>query len=369
MDIPDLLLSRSVSRTSAAVHLARVPSPIVTVVDQSVAAGAELDGPMLVPLTRETTWDLVQRLSQQQPREAEADLIAQIRATAAIRRGTRMVKPLPARAVAAVLRGAVAYGFCYRGFDTAGLRTPGDWSVLGYDPTAPVAYVLRWRAVDPLDYAYPRPGSGLTAIPAHERVGPPVLGTGFAPSSTELIPEFHTADFADLPLSANASLIGYTPDGSEAILYTYQPEQRGWLRLAGPQWRPLLAGLPGVTPEQEYLPLHRERPFSRLVGRFQGAESDAVADPPETFRVLAMTRAARYPVESLARRTRYARWRGVLCTGVGLEGDWARLRLCAPDAENVATTGAQCQERGVYETWAPVADVTNVQDVDIAYDI
>jgi len=341
----------------------------VTIVDHSVATSGELDGPMLVPLTREVSWERIQRLSQQHTRGDDAELIAGVRATAVIRRGTRMVKPLPARAVAGVLRGAVVSGFCYRGFDTASLRTPGDWAILGYDPTAPVAFVLRWRAVDPLDYAYPRTGGGLTSIAAHERLGPPVLGTGFAPSSTELIPEYHTADFADLPLTANASLIGYTPDGGESILYTYQPEQRGWLRLAGPQWRPLLAGLPGVTPEQEYHALHAERPFSRLVGRFQGAEHDAVADPPETFRVLAMSRAARFPVESLARRTRYARWRGVLCTGVGLEGEWARLRLCVPDAASVDTTGAQCQERGVYEVWAPVAEVTDVQDVDLRYQI
>jgi hypothetical protein len=342
----------------------------VTIIDHTMTAGGgDLDGPLLVPLTRETSWDQIQRLSQQQPRGTEAELIAQVRASATIHRGTRMVKPLPARAVAAVLRGAVAFGFCYRGFDTAELRTPGDWSALGYEPTSPVAYVLRWRATDPLDYAYPHPGSGLTTIPAHDRVGPPVLGTGFAPSSHELIPEFHTADFADLPLSANASLIGYMPDGNEAILYTYQPEQRGWLRLAGPQWRPLLAGLPGITPEQEYLPLHQDRPFSRLVGRYQGVEHDAVADPPETFRVLAMTRAARYAVESLSRRTRFARWRGVLCTGVGIEGEWARLRLCAPDAASVAATGAQCHERGVYETWAPIPEITDVQDVDIPYQI
>ncbi|NUT34518.1 MAG: hypothetical protein HOV79_15740 [Hamadaea sp.] len=329
--------------------------------------GGDLDGPLLVPLTRETNWDQMHRLSQQQPRGPEAELIAAVRATAVIRRGSRLVKPLHARSVAAVLRGATVHGFCYRGFDTAHLRTPGDWSVLGADPTAPAAFVLRWRAVDPIDYAYPRPGAGLTAIPAHERVGPPVLGTGFAPSATELLPEFHTADFADLPLPANASLVGYTPDGAEAILYTYQPEQRGWLRLAGPQWRHLLTGVPGVRPEQEYHPLHRDRPFSRLVGHYQGAEHDAVADPPETFRVLAMTRAARYPVESLLRRTRYARWRGVLCTGVGVEGEWARLRLCVPDAAGVAITGAQSHERGVYEVWAPLAEVADAQDVDVPY--
>lgn len=339
----------------------------MTVVDQTPTA-TEGDAPLMVPLRREISWDYVQRLSQHHPRDAaEADLIAAVRGSALIKRGTRMVKPLPARAVAAILRRAAVFGFCYRDTDTAHLRTPGDWAVLDGDATAPMAYVLRWRAVDGIDYA--EPGRGLSAIAAHERIGPPVLPTGFAPSTTELIPEFISADFADLPLPANATLIGYTPEGAEAILYTFQPEQRGWLRLAGPQWMSQLAALPGVEAHQEYLPLHAERPYSRLVGRYQGEEQTAVADPPDTFRVLAMTRAARYPVESLARRTRYASWRGVVCTGLGAEGEWVRLRLCAPDAASVAMTGAQCHERGVYEVWAPVTEVTDVQDVDVPYQI
>jgi hypothetical protein len=338
----------------------------VSVVDQTPTA-TDGDAPLMVPLRREISWDYVQRLSQQHPRDAvEADLIAAVRGSARIKRGTRMVKPLPARAVASVLRAATVYGFCYREIDAGHLRTPGDWSVLDGDPTAPAAYVLRWRAIDGIDYA--QPGVGLTAIAAHQRVGAPVLASGFAPSTTELIPEFITGDHADLPLPANASLIGYRPDGTEGILYTFQPEQRGWLRLAGPQWRTDLAALPGVEAHQEYLPLHSDRPYSRLVGRYQGEEQPAVADPPE-FRVLAMTRAARYPVDSLVRRTRYASWRGVVCTGLGAEGEWVRLRLCAPDAASVAMTGAQSQERGIYEVWAPVTEVTGVQDIDVPYQI
>ncbi len=338
----------------------------MTVVDQTLTA--EGDAPLMVPLRREISWDYVQRLSQQHPRDAaEAGLIAAVRGSALIKRGTRMVKPLPGQSVAAILRGAGVSGMCYRAADTSHLRTPGDWAVLDGDATAPMAYVLRWRATDGIDYA--QPGRGLSAIPAHERVGAPVLVSGFAPSTVELIAEFVTADHADIPLPANATRIGYTADGTEAILYTLQPEQRGWLRLAGPQWMPHLSALPGVEAHQEYMPLHGDRPYSRLVGTYRGEELPAVADPPDTFRVLAMTRAARYPVETLARRTRYATWRGVVCTGLGAEGEWVRLRLCAPDAASVAMTGAQSRERGVYEVWAPVTEVANVQDIDVPYQI
>jgi hypothetical protein len=92
-----------------------------------------------------------------------------------------------------------------------------------------------------------------------------------------------------------------------------------------------------------------------------------VADPPDEFRVLAMTRAARYPVETLSRRTSYARWRSALCTVLAVEAGWARLRLCRPDPANVATLGAQCYERGVYEAWAPQPEVAEGRDVDVSY--
>jgi hypothetical protein len=232
--------------------------------------------------------------------------------------------------------------------------------------------VLRWRAVDPRDYQ-PSIGdvvAGLVAMPSHDRVGAAVLGTGFAPSSSELIPEWVTADYADLPLPAHATLVAYVPDGTEVVLYTFQPEQRGWLRLVGPQWRRLLHPLREISLDQEYLPIPRtDTVFSRLIGTFRGEEYEAVADPPEDFRVLAMSRAARYPVESLCRRTRYAHWRGAPCTVLATDSTWARLRLCRPDPQNVAELGAQCYERGIYEAWAPVSEITEAQDVDIPYQL
>lgn len=82
-----------------------------------------------------------------------------------------------------------------------------------------------------------------------------------------------------------------------------------------------------------------------------------------------MTRAARYPVEKLMRRSRYARWRGALTTVLSVEGSWVRLRICRPDPDNVAALGAQCYERGVYEVWAPAAEITVAQDVDVDYQL
>jgi hypothetical protein len=328
------------------------------------------EAPLQAPLSRALTWERIHRLSQSPPREKQAaDAIAAVRASATIRRGTRMVKPLSPLGVTAVLKGQLPHGFCYREWDVAHLRTPAEQALLTGENPGEVSYLLRWRAIDPLDYVVPtaQTVSGLTVMPPHDRMGSPVLGTGFAPSSTELIPEWVTADFADLPMPANAAVVAYAPDGTEHVLYTYQPEQRGWLRLVGPQWRHLLTPIREVGVEQEYLPLPRSNPSSRLVGVFRGEEYEALADPPTEFRVLAMTRAARYPVESLLRRTRFARWRGALGTVLSTDASWLRIRLCQPDPANVAELGAQCYERGVYEAWAPATEVAEAETVDVSY--
>src|SRR3954470_6139954 len=233
--------------------------------------------------------------------------LRRIRLTAAIRRGTRMTKVLSPAQVAGHLGGWLPYGFCYRACDIAHLHDPRDLTLLATDGAAEstqVAYALRWRAVDPLDYEVPAGPAqpGLALLPAHSRVGAMVLGTGFSPSTEDLIPEYVTAGFADLPIPANAQIIAYVEGGEEIVLYAYQPEQHGWLRLAGPRWRHLLEGLPGVSPDQEYVPCS-DAGASRLVGQAGANEYEAVADPPGEFRVRALTRAARYPVTTLSRRS------------------------------------------------------------------
>ncbi|RKR88644.1 hypothetical protein BDK92_2973 [Micromonospora pisi] len=346
----------------------------VTAVYGSRAAGdPDLEPPLTAPLNRVRNWDDVHQLSQTQA-GASDPILASVRNSALVRQGTPMVKVLSARQFAGHLRGWLPYGFCYREYDVAHLRTPADLALLRTDLEAgrdgtDVAYVLRWRAIDPLDYDVPGGDrhAGLVAIPPHDRVGPPVLGTGFTPSGRHLIPEFVTRDMADLPLSANAALVAYSPAGDEVVLYTYQPEQRGWLRMAGPRWRHLLAAAPGVSPDQDYVPFGDTPRSTQLVGDYHEQEYEALADLPGGFRVLAMTRAARYPVENVRRRARYANWRGVLCLVLGEQTGWLRLRLCRPNPDSIATCGAQCYERGVYESWAPAQEITDDRMIDLPY--
>lgn len=349
------------------------------------------DTPLLAPVDRRMSWERIHELSQA-PRhngalgltavDADHRLIARVRRTATVARGTRMKKIFTAPQLAGYLAGRLLSGFCYRASDLAELRTATELSVLTGATPAPsathdVVFALRWRATDPLDYhipftapvddlaAYP----GLAAIPPHERIGPPVLGTGFAPSRQHLIPEFVTADLADLPLPASSTIVAYTADGEEVPLYSYLPEQRAWLRLFGPQWRGLLAGATGVPVEQEYVATTTDAvaPTTRLVGHYQGELYDAVADPPHEFRVLARGRAPRFMVQTLARRTVRATWRGVGCTVVRTEGDWLRLRLSRPDAQTILELGAQCVERGVYEAWAPLAEAPDIRETETHY--
>ena len=342
----------------------------MTLTGEDSAVGADpLEPPLSAPLRRDLGWTQVQRMSQS-AEHRDDPVLRRIRATAAIRRGTRMIKVLSAAQVAGHLGGWLPYGFCYRACDIAHIRDPQQLALLRTDGATDMdaAYALRWRAVDPLDYEVPgRPGQpGLPTLPTHARVGAMVLGTGFSFSTDELIPEYITAGFADLPMPANAQLIAYVPGGEEIVLYAYQPEQHGWLRLAGPRWRSLLDNLPGVSPDREYVPCTAPG-SSKLVGRINDKEYEAVADPPEEFRVRALTRAARYPVTTLSRRAEQALWRGAPCWVLQRDATWARLRLVRPDGDALAATGARCYERGVYEAWAPIGELTDHHIADIPY--
>ncbi|GID25210.1 hypothetical protein [Paractinoplanes brasiliensis] len=342
----------------------------MTVTGEDSAIGADpLEPPLSAPLRRDLGWARVQQMSQSAGFRDDP-VLRRIRTTAAVRRGTRMLKVLSPAQVSGHLGGWPPYGFCYRACDVAHLRDPHDLALLGTDGVtdSEVAYALRWRAVDPLDYDVPGGPAqpGLAMIQSHQRIGAMILGTGFTPSTDELIPEYVTAGFADLPLPANSQIVAYVPGGDEVILYTFQPEQNGWLRLAGPRWRNLLGDLPGVSPDREYVPCTTSG-SARLVGQIKGREYEAVADPPDEFRVRALTRAARYPVSSLSRRAEQALWRGVPCWVLQRDESWARLRLLRPDNDALAATGARCYERGVYEAWAPVGELLDHHITDIPY--
>ncbi|HEV8172351.1 MAG TPA: hypothetical protein VGP91_01765 [Actinoplanes sp.] len=344
----------------------------MTVTGEDNSLGTDpLEPPLMAPLLRGFGWDEVQRMSQSAAHRDDP-MLRGIRATAAVRRGTRMMKILSAAQVAGHLGGWSPYGFCYRSCDIAHIRRPGDLALLRTDGASDVevAYALRWRAVDPLDYEIPSAPwqPGIAVLPTHLRVGSLVLGTGFTPSTDDLIPEFITAGFADLPMPANAQLLAYSPEGEEIVLYAYQPEQHAWLRLAGPRWRHLLEGLPGIAPDREFLPCTDAR-TSRLVGRINEHEYEALADPPEEFRVRALTRAARYPVQTLSRRAERAIWRQVPCWVLQRDDRWARLRVIRPDGDAMAATGARCYERGVYEAWAPLAELVDHHITDIPYEL
>ena len=339
--------------------------------EDSAVGTDPLEPPLMAPLRRDLTWAQVQAMSQSAGYQQNATL-QRIRATAAVRRGTRMTKVLSAAQLAGHLAGWLPYGFCYRSCDIAHLRTPAELSLLRTDGAADdsVAYALRWRATDPIDFEIPMGAvqAGLAAVPAHSRIGAMVLGTGFTPSTDDLIPEFVTAGFADLPMPANAQLLAYPGTGDEVVLYTYQPEQHGWLRLAGPRWRHLLEGVPGVSPDREYVPC-TDAGSARLVGRINEHEYQAVADPPEEFRVRALTRAARYPVQSLCRRAEQALWRDVPAWVLQRDETWARLRLIRPDADAIAAVGARCYERGVYEVWAPLRELADHHIAEMPYNL
>ena len=301
----------------------------------SGAAGIETDGtgteaPLLMPVSRALDWATLHRMSQR-PVEA-GSVVEAVRRAATVRRGTRMVKPLTAAQVVGHLRGWLPSGFCYREYDVAHLRTPADLNVLlGED--ADTAFALRWRAMDAGDYEIPTVDTypGLVRMPPHERAGPPVIGSGFAPAQRHLVPEFVTADLADLPLPAGASLVAYTSDGTEVTLYSYLPEQRVWTRMCGPQWRHLLAGVPGGSPPT--------RSTSRCRQRRAGTSARTVASGSTRSPTRPTTPGS--PRRSGPPATRWRRWRGAARTrgGVARSAPWS--------ARSPAGCGCGCAGR----TW------------------
>ncbi|MGH8792969.1 MAG: hypothetical protein ACRDXX_10015, partial [Stackebrandtia sp.] len=317
------------------------------------------DPPLSAPLSRDVTLAAVQRLSQSpHGGEPEHALLSAVRATARIDHGTKMVKALSPRQAAVTLTSPpTVWGVCFREHDTAHLRTPDSRRILEGRPRsgAEVAFALRWRASGPGDYAVPTAEEypGLVSMPGSDRSGASqILGTGFAPSQRHLLPEFITADMADLPLPDRAELLLYTSDGSEIVAYQYLAERGAWARMAGRQWREALDRLAGVNAGQEWFPVDEPDHVS-LTGRYRDKRYAAVADPPRGFRIRAKSSVARFPLRDVIRTSATTTWQGVECAVAGHDDDWVRLRLRRPSAQAVRDTGAECVERGVYECWAP----------------
>ncbi|WP_100445785.1 hypothetical protein [Glycomyces xiaoerkulensis] len=340
------------------------------------SAGAEMlrtgVAPVSVPLMPGADFGTVQRCSQN-PRieSAERALVAAVRATAFVSVGTRMVKPLNRQQVARQLTSPpLVSGVCFREFDVAHLRTPADRKVLAGDPDQvnDVAFALRWRAIGPRDYVSTeaRHFPGLFSMPSRERRGPMVLGTGFLPSGDQLIPEFASAHLADLPLTAQAEILAYTQDGYEVSLFQYQPQTNVWDRVAGARHRDLISLVPGL---EQGRALFRVDPavHAGLLGEQDGERVPVTADPGHGFHTYARGARSRSPVTRPRRFFTTARWRDVPVLVLGRNEDWVRLRLAQPDVESAMSTGATCVERGVYECWAPRAELADPRTVTVDY--
>ncbi|MGH8878269.1 MAG: hypothetical protein ACRD0P_13140, partial [Stackebrandtia sp.] len=330
------------------------------------------DAPLLAPLADGVTLAEIHQLSQSpHGGRAEHSLVSAVRDSARIVYGTKMIKALSPHQAARLLQSpACVSGVCFREHDIAHLRTPVERRVLDGDPhpADESTFALRWRAAGSGDYASPSVGAypGLVAMPGSDRRGPPVLGTGFVPSSRHLIPEFVTADLADLPLPDRSEILVYTPDGSEIVAFQYLSERAAWTLMAGRQWRHLLAALPGIRPGQEWFPVPDDAHIG-LFGYYRGRCYPAVADPPHEFRVRAKSAAARFVVSDVIRTNMTTVWRDTPCAIAGTDDDWVRLRPLHPSEAVISDTGAECVERGVYECWAPGRELGEVSQHEYHY--
>lgn len=340
------------------------------------SAGGELllagVAPVAIPVMPGIDAATVHRYSQN-PRigPTERALVSAVRATAFITPGIRMVKPLSRHQVARQLTSApLVGGVCFREFDVAHLRTPESRIVLSGDPddNRDTAFALRWKAIGASDYISTEAANlpGLVGVPGRERRGSMILGTGFLPSGTHLIPEYATAGLADLPLTARAEILAYTADGAEVALFQYQPQTNVWNRMAGARHRDLVNRIPGLETGRA---LFRVDPsvHAGLVGVHEGERVSVTADPGHGFSVYARGAVSRNPVTRPQRFATQARWRETEVLALGRNEDWIRVRLTQPDIEAIMATDATCVERGVYECWAPRAELEHPHTVITNY--
>ena len=340
------------------------------------SAGAELlragVAPVSAPFMPGADFPTVHHCSQNPHLDAaERALVSAVRATATVDVGTRMIKPLGRHQVARQLTSPpLVSGVCFREFDVAHLRTPADRVVLSGDPenATDVAFALRWKAICARDYTSTEAVNfpGLTSMPGRERRGSMILGTGFAPSGSHLIPEFATAQLADLPLTARAEILAYTSEGCEIALFQYQPQANVWDRVAGARHRELVGRIPGAESGRALFRVETAV-HAGLTGEHEGERVPVTADPGHGFNAYVRGAVSRSPVKLPQRFFTTARWRDIEVLVLGRNDDWVRLRLCRPDVESAMTTGAACVERGVYECWAPRAELEDPRTVTVDY--
>ena len=311
--------------------------------------------------------------------------IATIRRTATIRRGTRMIKLLSARQ-----------------FSALPARPPAERVLLPrVRPGRSCARRPTWRCS--LGDAHHRPDrgepscsgcagarstrstttsrsrlqvgdlpayAGLTAISPHDRLGPPVLGTGFAPEPAppgarvrhrrpgrpadarrHLAGRVHAGRHRGEPLPLHARAAGLDPDVRPAASAT------------------CCAGLPEISIEQEYVQMH-DRPHRRVHLARSVPGRDVRGDGRPAARVPG---AGQGPGRPLPGRVACpagpgtspgaaspAPWSGSRATG-------ARLRLCRPDRGTASTSGRSASSAACTRPGRPRARSAPVRDVDQTY--
>ena len=200
----------------------------VTAVHGAAEPADEPETPLLMPLHRERGWAHVHQLSQQ-PAAAGDPTLAAVRASAVVRRGTRMVKVLSARQLAGYVRGlAAARLLLPRVRRGAPAHAGGDWRCCAPTATRPGRPGRRVRAA----LAGGRPGrlrrAGRRGAPGPDRrcrrttgSAPPVLGTGFAPEQRPADPGVrHPRTSPTCRCRRTPPLSPTRPTGAEVVLYT-----------------------------------------------------------------------------------------------------------------------------------------------------
>ena len=331
-----------------------------------------------MPADRERGWATCTSSASSRPAGGDP-MLAAVRASAVIRRGTRMIKVLSARQLA---------GYVGAGCRTASATASTTWRTCAPRPT--------WRCCAPtgrhrdgLGRSRSRCAGGPSTRPTTRcRSGrrlhrglirmPPARPARPAGARHRLRAQRpaphpgvrHPRTWPTCRCRPNAALVAYPADGTEVVLYTYLRRAAragcGWsARSGGTCW-------PRCRARRRTRSTARSTRAGHPAGRHATATSRVRGGGRPAGRVPGagpMTRAARYPVDALARRTSVrdlARRAAALV--LGEDGDWLPAAAVPPGRGHGGPRPARSATSAASTRLGAGREATDdARDVDLAY--
>ncbi|WP_433335659.1 TY-Chap domain-containing protein [Spirillospora sp. CA-294931] len=269
-------------------------------------------------------------------------------------------------------------GYVHRLRDVQELNTParlvrGLGLVYQDSPFSPgddTIHVIRWAAVKPGLFRKPLGGIdewSMGIIPGGWVIEKaPFPGSGYAPGDGTAVPEFKI-DSQRLPHGAELYVLDRA--GGETLVAGFDADRRQWVP------RPIVE-VPVRQPSADHTGGTAMTVRHGFYARWRGADYEASPDgaqvrlylarPAEGFSAVAPDRHVRVvpaaEVDRLAYVNTFCTWRGEPFVVLGEHEDWLRLEYTGGKAPVAERLGLEPFDRGVYQAWAPRAEVEDLRE-------